>query len=143
MSAYAVTALMFVSMLVLMGTGLPIVYCLGSVGTLAAALLWGDGALDIVYFSTLELMNNMVLSAVPLFIFMGFVLHESKIAKDLFDTVYLWSGRLRGALGIGTVLAAFTMGKVIGWMGEQMDKHVVFTSVLAQHRAKLAHSASH
>ena len=46
-------------------------------------------------------------------------------------------------IGIGTVLAAFTMGKVIGWMGEQMDKHVVFTSVLAQHRAKLAHSASH
>ena len=51
-------------------------------------------------------------------------------------------GHIKG-LGIGTVLAAFTMGKVIGWMGEQMDKHVVFTSVLAQHRAKLAHSASH
>ena len=80
MSAYAVTALMFLSMLFLMGTGLPIVYCLGSVGTLAAVFLWGEGALDIVYFSTLELMNNIVLSAVPLFIFMGFVLHESKIA---------------------------------------------------------------
>ena len=51
-------------------------------------------------------------------------------------------GHIKG-LGIGTVLAAFTMGKVIGWMGEQMDKHVVFTSVLAQHRAKLAHGASH
>ena len=51
-------------------------------------------------------------------------------------------GHIKG-LGIGTVLAAFTMGKVIGWMGEQMDKHVVFTSVLAQHRAKLAHSTSH
>lgn len=51
-------------------------------------------------------------------------------------------GHIKG-LGIGTVLAAFTMGKVIGWMGEQMDKHVAFTSVLAQHRAKLAHGASH
>ena len=114
MSAYAVTALMFLSMLVLMGTGLPIVYCLGSVGTLAAVLLWGEGALDIVYFSTLELMNNMVLSAVPLFIFMGFVLHESRIAKDLFDTVYLWSGRLRGALGIGTVLICALMAAMLG-----------------------------
>ena len=81
MSAYAVTALMFVSRLGLLGPGRPSVDCLGSVGTLAAALLWGDGALDIVYFSTLELMNNMVLSAVPLFIFMGFVLHESRSPK--------------------------------------------------------------
>lgn len=114
MSAYAVTALMFLSLLFLMGTGLPIVYCLGSVGTLAALFLWGGGALDIVYFSTLELMSNMVLSAVPLFIFMGFVLHESKIAKDLFDTVYLWSGRLRGALGMGTVLICALMAAMLG-----------------------------
>ena len=114
MNAYEVTGLMFLSMLFLMGTGLPIVYCLGSVGTLAAAFLWGEGALDIVYFSTLDLMNNLVLSAVPLFIFMGFILHESRIAKDLFDTVYLWSGRLRGALGIGTVLICALMAAMLG-----------------------------
>lgn len=114
MSPFTVTALMFISMLVLMGTGLPIVYCLGSVGTLAAFFLWGDGALDVVYFATLELMNNRVLMAVPLFIFMGFVLHESKIAKDLFDTVYIWSGRIRGALGIGTVLICALMAAMLG-----------------------------
>lgn len=114
MSPYLITALMFLSMLVLMGTGLPIVYCLGSVGTLAAVFLWGDGALDVVYFATLELMNNVVLTAVPLFIFMGFVLHESKIARDLFDTVYLWSGRMRGALGIGTVLICALMAAMLG-----------------------------
>ena len=51
MSPFAVTALMFVSMLALMGTGLPIVYCLGSVGTLSAFFLWGEGALDVVYFA--------------------------------------------------------------------------------------------
>lgn len=114
MSPFAVTALMFLSMLVLMGTGLPIVYCLGSVGTLSAFFLWGEGALDVVYFATLELMNNRVLMAVPLFIFMGFVLHESRIAKDLFDTVYIWSGRMRGALGIGTVLICALMAAMLG-----------------------------
>ena len=114
MSPFAITALMFISMLLLMSTGLPIVYCLGSVGTLAAAFLWGTGALDIVYFATTELMNNLVLSAVPLFIFMGFVLHESRIAKDLFDTVYVCSGRIRGALGIGTVLICTLMAAMLG-----------------------------
>ncbi len=114
MTPLMVTALMFLSMLFLMGTGLPIVYCLGAVGSLAAFFLWGEGALDIVYFSTQDLMSNVVLSAVPLFIFMGFVLHESRIAKDLFDMIYIWSGRLRGALGIGTVLICALMAAMLG-----------------------------
>ena len=33
-------------------------------------------------------------------------------------------GHIKG-LGIGTVLAAFTMGKVIGWIGEQIDKNCI------------------
>lgn len=114
MNPYQITAIMFLSMLFLMGTGLPVVYCLGAVGTLSAYFLWGAGSLDIVYFATLDLMQNIVLSAIPLFIFMGFVLHESRIAKDLFDTVYLCSGRLRGALGIGTVLICALMAAMLG-----------------------------
>lgn len=39
-------------------------------------------------------------------------------------------GHLDG-LGIGTILAAFTMGKVIGWIGEWMDQHVRFVSFLS------------
>ena len=34
-------------------------------------------------------------------------------------------GHLDG-LGVGTVLAALTMGKVIGWVGEWLDKHFLF-----------------
>lgn len=37
----------------------------------------------------------------------------------------IFLGNLDG-LGIGTVLAALTMGKVIGWIGEWMDKHFLF-----------------
>lgn len=114
MNPFFITGIMFISMLLLMSTGLPIVYCLGSIGTLSAMFLWGDGALDIIYFSTMELMNNLVLSAIPLFIFMGFILHESRIAKDLFDTVYIWSGRIRGALGIGTILICALMAAMLG-----------------------------
>lgn len=38
-------------------------------------------------------------------------------------------------LGIGTILAAFTMGKVIGIIGEKLDAHVRFVSVLSRRRA--------
>mgnify|MGYP007135226007 FL=1 len=36
-------------------------------------------------------------------------------------------GRIKG-LGIGTILAAFTMGKVIGLVGEKLDKHFRFVT---------------
>ena len=39
-------------------------------------------------------------------------------------------------LGIGTILAAFTMGKVIGIIGEKLDAHVRFVSVLSRRRAR-------
>ena len=39
-------------------------------------------------------------------------------------------GHLDG-LGIGTIMAAFTMGKVIGWIGDWMDAHVRFVSFLS------------
>lgn len=42
-------------------------------------------------------------------------------------------GHLKG-LGIGTIFAAFTMGKCIGIMGEKMDKKVAFTSFLSTHK---------
>lgn len=42
---------------------------------------------------------------------------------------FLCLGHIKG-LGIGTVLAAFTMGKVIGIIGEQMDKKVQFVSIM-------------
>ena len=38
-------------------------------------------------------------------------------------------GRLDG-LGVGTALAAFTMGKAVGLMGDRLDRHVRFVSFL-------------
>ena len=38
---------------------------------------------------------------------------------------FLFLGHLKG-IGIGTVLAALTMGKVIGIMGAWLDRHFVF-----------------
>lgn len=44
---------------------------------------------------------------------------------------FVFLGYLDG-LGIGTILAAFTMGKVVGMMGESMDRHVQFISFLSK-----------
>jgi uncharacterized membrane protein YczE len=42
---------------------------------------------------------------------------------------FLFLGKISG-LGIGTILAAFTMGKVIGIISDWIGKHMSFTSFL-------------
>ena len=44
---------------------------------------------------------------------------------------YVFTGRIMG-LGIGTVVAAFTMGKAISLIGKQIDKKFKFVSFLSK-----------
>lgn len=46
-------------------------------------------------------------------------------------------------LGIGTILAACTMGKAIGVTGEKMDAHWSFVSVLSQRKARTQAAQRH
>ena len=48
---------------------------------------------------------------------------------------FCFLGHIKG-LGIGTILAAFTMGKVIGMIGNILDKHFRFVSFLTE-RSKM------
>lgn len=52
----------------------------------------------------------------------------------------LFLGHLEG-LGLGTILAAFTMGKVIGLIGKEMDKRVCFVSFLKERNGRKLESA--
>ena len=114
-SSVGVSIFMFSSMLMLMSTGLPIAFTLSTVAIITA-LIFEPSLVNMVLFQfkdfTLE--SGKTLICIPLFIFMGFILHQSGIAKDLFDAVYLWSGGLRGGLGMGTVLICAIMAAMIG-----------------------------
>ena len=117
MTPFEITALMFTSMVCLMLLGVPITFCLGSVGILSTFFLWGAFALDGVYFAMVNLMSNIVLTALPLYLFMGFLLHYSGIAGEMFDTIYKWAGGIRGALGMGTVAVCALMAAMVGISG--------------------------
>ena len=114
-STPGVSIFMFSSMLVLMSTGLPIAFTLSTVA-IVTALIFQPNLVNMLLFQfkDFSLESGKTLICIPLFIFMGFVLHHSGIAKDLFDAVYLWSGGLRGGLGIGTVMICAIMAAMIG-----------------------------
>ena len=100
-----IAALMFGSMLAVMLTGQRMFGVIGFVAVVAAIWLWGDrGGHDLAFAQTIKLMNWFPLMTLPMFIFMGYVLSESKLADDLYRMFHVWFGLVPGGLAIGTIL---------------------------------------
>lgn len=104
--AYEYIALvMFGAMLAMMMTGQRMFGVIGFVAVVAALLLWGDrGGHDLAFAQTIKLMNWFPLMTLPMFIFMGYVLSESRLADDLYRMFHVWFGAVPGGLAIGTIL---------------------------------------
>ena len=103
MSHELIAILMFSSMMLLLMTGQRVFAAIGAVAAIAALSLWGTGGSDIPFTSAMKLMKWYPLLTLPMFIFMGYVLSESKIADDLYKMFHVWMGPVRGGLAIGTI----------------------------------------
>ena len=104
MSYEMIAILMFSTMMLMLMTGQRVFGAIGFVGVASAVLLWGPGGSDIGFSAAMKLMKWYPLLTLPMFIFMGYVLSESKIADDLYRMFHVWMGPLRGGLAIGTIL---------------------------------------
>ena len=100
-----IAALMFGSMLLLLLTGQRMFGIIGFVAVVAALWLWGErGGYDLAFAQTLKLMGWFPLLTLPMFIFMGYILSEARLADDLYRMFHVWFGRVPGGLAIGTIL---------------------------------------
>ncbi|MCH8530850.1 MAG: TRAP transporter large permease subunit [Saccharospirillum sp.] len=105
MSYEMIAALMFGSMLAMMLTGQRMFGVIGFVAVVSAVFLWGDrGGYDLAFSQTIKLMNWYPLLTLPMFIFMGYVMSESRLADDLYRMFHVWFGPVPGGLAIGTIL---------------------------------------
>jgi len=117
--------LMFVSFIGLLFVGFPVAWTLGGIGIIFAAI----SIVSDTYFDTFigidwpyislavddlwNTMQNWVLVALPMFIFMGLMLDRSGIAEQMMESFTQLFGRIRGGLAvtvtiIGILLAAST-----------------------------------
>ncbi len=104
MSYEAIALLMFASMMLMLLTGQRVFGAIGFVAVVAAFFLWGDrGGYDLGFSAAMKLMKWYPLLTLPMFIFMGYVLSESKIADDLYKMFHVWMGGLSGGLAVGTI----------------------------------------
>ena len=103
MSYELIAFLMFSSMMLMLFTGQRVFGAIGFVAALSGVLLWGTGGVEIPFAAAMKLMRWYPLLTLPMFIFMGYVLSESKIADDLYRMFHVWMGPVRGGLAIGTI----------------------------------------
>lgn len=103
MSHEMIAILMFSGMMLMLLTGQRVFGAIGFIGAAAGLLLWGTGGVDVPFSAAMKLMKWYPLLTLPMFIFMGYVLSESKIADDLYKMFHVWMGPVRGGLAIGTI----------------------------------------
>ncbi len=103
MSQEMIALFMFSSMMLMLFTGQRVFGAIGGVAALAALLLWGTGGSDIPFSAVMKLMKWYPLLTLPMFIFMGYILSESRIADDLYRMFHVWMGPVPGGLAIGTI----------------------------------------
>lgn len=103
MSQEYIAIFMFATMMVMLFTGQRVFGAIGAVATVAALALWGTGGQDIPFSAAMKLMKWYPLLTLPMFIFMGYVLSESRLADDLYRMFHVWFGPVQGGLAIGTI----------------------------------------
>ena len=114
MSYDMIAIMMFSTMMLMMMTGQRVFGAIGFVAVTASVFLWGVGGSDLGFAAAMKLMKWYPLLTLPMFIFMGYVLSESRLADDLYRMFHVWMGPVPGGLAIGTILLMVVISAMNG-----------------------------
>lgn len=117
MSIEALTLLFFGSLLLFVFLGVPLAFVLGGVSVVFLYFTWGFDSFYMVVAQIWGTMNSFTLVAIPLFVFMAMILERTGVAKDLYRTMHLWFGGIRGGLAIGTLVICAIFAAMVGISG--------------------------
>lgn len=115
----ALPLLMFVTLAILLFSGFPVAFILGGVSIFYGLIGYFLGVFSLIEFFNFvpriwgQAAENLVLVAVPTFVFMGVMMERSGVAEDLLNAVQVLLRRVPGSLALavtvmGTILAAMT-----------------------------------
>jgi len=98
--------------------GYPLAISIGGVGIVVGLLVFGPKIAGELYYGRFYSgMENYVLLAVPLFIFMGVMLEHSGVTDGMYEALYLSFGGLKGGLAITTILIGTVVAACVGIIG--------------------------
>ena len=113
----SIPIILFLLVIILILFGYPVALTLGGISVIAGIIFFD---IDFFYLLSLRIygiMNNFVLLAVPLFIFMGITLEKSGIAEKLLEIMALMFGRIKGGLAISVIVVGAMLAASTGIVG--------------------------
>jgi tripartite ATP-independent transporter DctM subunit len=120
MSPENLALLMFATLFITLFLGHPLAFSLGMLALVFGVIGWGgsvDVVLNLLANRAYGVMEEYVLVAVPLFIFMAQVLDASGIAEKLFESMHIIMGPVRGGLALAVILACTIFAATAGVVG--------------------------
>ena len=117
--------LMLALIVVMILLGFPTAFTLMGLGTMFAWFAYNSVNPDLAVQQTLDLMvqraywvmNNDVLIAVPLFVFMGYLVERANLIQQLFKGLHLATTRIPGSLAVATVVTCAIFATASGIIG--------------------------
>jgi tripartite ATP-independent transporter DctM subunit len=110
--------LMIGAMLFAIFVGFPISFTLIFLGVVFGS--WGIGVKLTIFLMTLQFYNSMMeqtLAAVPLFVFMGFMMEKAGLMERLFAAIQMMLARMKGSLYIAVLFVSVVFGAATGIVG--------------------------
>lgn len=97
--------------------GFPVAFVMLGISFIVGFLGIGPGFYHMMVLRVFETMQNYILAAIILFVYMGIMLERSGAAEKLFSSVHLVLGGLKGGLALAVVVACTIMAAATGIMG--------------------------
>ena len=109
--------IMFFVALAMLLSGFPVAFVFGGVALYFGVFAEGAELFAFMPHRIQNIMENTVLMAVPLFVFMGIVLQKTKLAEQLLESMGKLFGSVRGGLAISTILVGGLLAASTGVVG--------------------------
>ena len=117
MSHEVLGLLMLPTLVIAIFLGFPTAFTLMGLGVIFGYIGNGNLVFYLLVQRTYSTMSNEVLISIPLFIFMGYIIERAGILDDLFKSIQLAMGPVRGSLAITTLITSTIFATATGIIG--------------------------
>ncbi len=129
--------IMFVVTLALLMIGFPVAFTFAGVAVIFGTLAEGIDLFGFMPYRIMSVMENTILMAIPLFIFMGIILQKTRLAEQLLEAMGDLFGNIRGGLAVSTILVGSLLAASTGVVGASViAMGVIALPVMLKHNYK-------
>jgi tripartite ATP-independent transporter DctM subunit len=108
---------LFAGLIIGLAFGFPVPFVMLGISLIVGVLGVGHGFFHMMILRVFETMENYILAAIILFVYMGIMLERSGAAERLFSSAHILLGGLRGGLALAVVVVCTIMAAATGIMG--------------------------